>query len=1168
MQGRVGESLSQVHKLGAAVVAAGLAAGVPALAVSRIGELQHDTGATVVAVVVYEVILATISFAVAVSANLRSRWVARASDFIDSWMLLKFSSFTRAYLRYVRALTRYMETRGVSTAGPHILEMAEVQVTLSLAATPLNTLTSDPVRRHATADINSSANIWYWLKNAQENNAVLSIIAPPGSGKSTLLRHVAFTLAKASRRTGLHPEVPAKIPVLVNLREHDFSHSAESLSLGSLLRSSLTALDRQEPSSWIETNLRHGKFAILLDGLDEIADDATRARLTEWLIHQSSAQNGNLFVLTSRPFGYKDNPIPNAMLVEVQPLAETQISAFVQQWYRAISIRSHAADNDSSRLAARVGAADLLGRLEQTPSLFELTANPLLLTMIVNVHYYRAGALPESRAELYDEICDVFLAKRDQVRNVRIDIPGPQKRTGLQVLAYDMMRHGITEVAAADATSWISVPLTRMTKSTDPMSFLKQIEQASGLLIEKERGIYSFTHLTFQEYLAAEFIRDSGKADELAANVTSPWWRETIRLYAAISDATPIVNACLNHQDEPEMIVLGTRCVEEANSLDQSARQAIEECINPSDARDNKRARRTAALARLQLRTTREIPLKKSSFITGTQITWLEYQYFIDSLADSECVVPDHWHTNIYPEGVGKNPVSGIRYGDAEKFCIWLDSELQSAFRFRLPRSDEIEKALDLTPDGALRGSAYWTTTQLPSSLDGRFWPLLRHSSIGARSDVHPSSERGISRAYLGRFLAEDLTRIKESLTEISAADFDSLSLLADRCWDKFPTCDAGQIGTEMALAETLARDYGRKQSTATGTVALLHDKLNTLAMQSLEKSSTALDRQNYSLRADSQMADLRIQARRVALEASAVCVALHGAYGGGTSLPLLEKVTRPTRKVPNPSREATVIANVLAHAFMGIYIDLLVLTARIEGDATPSESMVFVRELPDVLKIDSIKEASALDERVYVSNWMRLAKRSFDIASSGVTLILLSPLLLAIAVMIRLQDRGPAFFTQTRVGKDGRSFRIYKFRTMVVDAEARLAELRASTDHDGVLFKIRRDPRITRIGARLRKYSLDELPQLINVLQGDMSLVGPRPALPSEAAKYDDEVRLRLVVRPGLTGLWQVSGRSDLSWEESVRLDLRYVENWSFALDLQVLWKTAAVITWGGGRY
>jgi exopolysaccharide biosynthesis polyprenyl glycosylphosphotransferase len=194
--------------------------------------------------------------------------------------------------------------------------------------------------------------------------------------------------------------------------------------------------------------------------------------------------------------------------------------------------------------------------------------------------------------------------------------------------------------------------------------------------------------------------------------------------------------------------------------------------------------------------------------------------------------------------------------------------------------------------------------------------------------------------------------------------------------------------------------------------------------------------------------------------------------------------------------------------------------------------------------------------------------KDLFDRIVAAAVLILLAPVLVFLSVAIRLHDRGPALFTQVRVGKDGRVFRIYKFRTMVVDADQRRAQLLVENDLDGVLFKLRRDPRVTALGTHLRRWSVDELPQLINVLLGDMSLVGPRPALPAEAEQYADHVRRRLVVKPGLTGLWQVNGRSDLSWEESVRLDLRYVENWSFVLDLQILWKTISVMIRGSGAY
>jgi exopolysaccharide biosynthesis polyprenyl glycosylphosphotransferase len=197
-----------------------------------------------------------------------------------------------------------------------------------------------------------------------------------------------------------------------------------------------------------------------------------------------------------------------------------------------------------------------------------------------------------------------------------------------------------------------------------------------------------------------------------------------------------------------------------------------------------------------------------------------------------------------------------------------------------------------------------------------------------------------------------------------------------------------------------------------------------------------------------------------------------------------------------------------------------------------------------------------------------RAVKTVFDTVVAGLGLLLLAPLFLLIAARIKLHDRGPVFFRQVRVGKDGRTFQVFKFRTMVVDAEGKKDELADSNEAAGTLFKMRRDPRVTKPGAWLRRWSLDELPQLINVLIGDMSLVGPRPALPTEVARYHDHMRRRLVVKPGITGLWQVNGRSDLSWADAVRLDLRYVENWSLMLDLQVLWKTWSAVFRGSGAY
>ena len=206
------------------------------------------------------------------------------------------------------------------------------------------------------------------------------------------------------------------------------------------------------------------------------------------------------------------------------------------------------------------------------------------------------------------------------------------------------------------------------------------------------------------------------------------------------------------------------------------------------------------------------------------------------------------------------------------------------------------------------------------------------------------------------------------------------------------------------------------------------------------------------------------------------------------------------------------------------------------------------------------------VDEPTF-SGSTRVVKRLIDIAGASLGLLLLSPVLIGVAVAIRLTSPGPALFRQSRIGRDGETFRVFKFRTMYRDAEARKAELAAQNETDGLLFKIADDPRITAIGKLLRRTSIDELPQLLNVLLGDMSLVGPRP-LPVDDSDFEGHVRRRLLVRPGITGLWQVSGRSDISWDDAVRLDLYYVENWSLTLDFTILMRTVLAVWRGEGAY
>jgi exopolysaccharide biosynthesis polyprenyl glycosylphosphotransferase len=251
--------------------------------------------------------------------------------------------------------------------------------------------------------------------------------------------------------------------------------------------------------------------------------------------------------------------------------------------------------------------------------------------------------------------------------------------------------------------------------------------------------------------------------------------------------------------------------------------------------------------------------------------------------------------------------------------------------------------------------------------------------------------------------------------------------------------------------------------------------------------------------------------------------------------------------------------------------IDLRRLAWAIENHAT---RFVMIPGLVDVagprLAVGPVGELPVLHVRhARLSGPGWLVKGLVDRLLALLALLLLAPVLSAIAILIRFNSPGPALFRQTRVGVHGREFTLLKFRTMHVGAERLRAELSGTNiNQDGLLFKVPDDPRITSLGAMLRRWSLDELPQLLNVLAGTMSLVGPRPPLPEEVARYGTYVSRRLAVRPGLTGLWQISGRSDLSWDEAVRLDLQYVDNWSLGLDAVVLWRTLPAVLHHTGAY
>ncbi|WP_454149514.1 sugar transferase [Microbacterium lacticum] len=295
----------------------------------------------------------------------------------------------------------------------------------------------------------------------------------------------------------------------------------------------------------------------------------------------------------------------------------------------------------------------------------------------------------------------------------------------------------------------------------------------------------------------------------------------------------------------------------------------------------------------------------------------------------------------------------------------------------------------------------------------------------------------------------------------------------------------------------------------------------------------------------DADVAGFAVSGRRIPVGTDGESIARIAArYGADTIL-----------VASQPAGDSTYIKR-LAWELEGTAAEL-VLSSRIADVAGPRTSLRSVEGLPLLhVRIPTFEGGA------------HVFKRTLDVVVSAIALLAFAPFALVIGIAIAIDDPGPVFFRQSRVGRDGRQFRMVKFRSMRVNAESELARLMSENEGAGPLFKLKSDPRVTRVGAILRKYSLDEVPQFWNVLVGDMSVVGPRPPLPAEVTEYDGTVSRRLYIKPGITGPWQVGGRSDLSWEESVRLDLSYVENWSVMSDVQIMWRTAKVMIKPSGAY
>jgi hypothetical protein len=658
------------------VIAWLLALVVPPAVAGSLGQrfIARHAGWAVVIGVGYVAAAAAGGFLAVVARDVSSRWQARLADRVDLFLQRKAPRFERRYREFVLSSQRYMDHKDLATVGPFTLELDAVFVNVSLVSKPpqqigpgvLPAASAGPAGRRVLADF-----------LGREQPAVLAVVGGPGSGKTTLMRHAARQACSRGRARRGHAR---DVPVLLYLRDHAAAILADpGISVAALLRSGLGDVGREEPPEWLEQKLREGRCLVLLDGLDEVARHGDRGKVSAWAERQIRQYPGNDFVISSRPQGYRSAPVQGAAVVEVCGLTPGQVEDFVGSWYLAVEQHSLGTAGPEAAARASQGAGDLLRRLEETPALYDFAANPLLLTMTANVHRYR-GALPGSRVKLYEEICDVMLWRRQEAKELagQAEIAGDKKKAVLAHLAYMMMRHRVSDLPRSDVTGLIAPALARVSRGASPEGFLAEVS-SNGLLAERETGEYAFVHQTFQEYLAAEHIRDGKLSAELAATVSDDWWFETTLLFAAMSNADPVVEACLAANSGPAL-ALAIDCTGQDSDIDPGLRERVNalavEAASPGGDPERRRLFASSLL-------TRHMRQRKRT-AQGTQVcprpvTAEIYPLF---MADTGTPQPD---APLLPES---GVAVGMRSGDATAFAQWASTLGQQVYR--LPEAAEL----------------------------------------------------------------------------------------------------------------------------------------------------------------------------------------------------------------------------------------------------------------------------------------------------------------------------------------------------------------------------------------------------------------------------------------------------------------------------------------------
>ena len=656
-------------------------AGAPPVLVLGLSPQLVSTHPTVTTALIlgYETALAVVSFAGRVVHELEERWTQRAVDLVDRTLRRRLSAFGTSYRKYVMRSLRYIDLRGLATVGFYTPELDEVFVDVSLTHRAPNQVATG-LLAGVPAEVTERRSIHEFLN--QRDASVLAVVGAPGSGKTTLLRHIARS-AGTSHRLRVR-----RVPILLYLRDHITAIVGDpATSLPDLVRSTLGQLAIPEPEDWFATQLRRGHCVVLLDGLDEVAAPDDRRLVADWVENVTRQYPKNDYVITSRPLGYREATVDGATVLQVRAFTEDQVAAFVRGWYLAVERHStDKSDEADARLRAESLANDLLERLRAAVGLSDLTVNPLLLTMIANVHRYR-GALPGSRIDLYAEICQVMLWRRQESKRLRMELSGDKKEILLRGLAFGMMRRRVRDLPYADVIAELTPAVRRIARGANAEDFIADVS-CNGLLVERESGLYSFTHLTFQEYLAAAHIRDKGVADTLVNAVDDVWWRETTLLYAARSDADPIIQACLA-SGSMTATLLAFECAEEAGEVAPELRDRLDQLLASAftpDVAIDRRRQIAGALVAQHLR--RLVPVGDGARVSVEPVTTALYWLF---LQDHPEHLPDGC-AEVWPSV--QRAVRGVRGSDALAFTAWVNDVLRGEAAFRLPTRPEALDAI------------------------------------------------------------------------------------------------------------------------------------------------------------------------------------------------------------------------------------------------------------------------------------------------------------------------------------------------------------------------------------------------------------------------------------------------------------------------------------------